>query len=164
LRLEVSPGPGAPRSLEFRAPAARLELASDRFDALIAGIFDRERARIAEAWRDALSRTTLDTSDVRFSNAFRASQAYLLLNRRGPTPRSGPLAHDAFWVRDAAYVGQALERVGYAADDRATLEALARTQREDGSFPAITDAVGARPVDEWDAQGEAIAALVAHYR
>jgi hypothetical protein len=164
LRVEVSPGPGAPRVLEFRAPAARIEPTQDRLDALIAGSFERERGRVAEAWRDALSRATLDTSDVRFSNAFRASQAYLLLNRRGPTPRSGPLAHDAFWVRDAAYVGQALERIGYAAEDRATLDALAQTQREDGSFPAISDASGPRLVDEWDAQGEAIAALVAHYR
>ena len=47
---------------------------------------------------------------------------------------------------------------------QATLEALILTQRDDGSFPAITDATVARSVDEWDAQGEAIAALVAHYR
>src|SRR5207253_1884656 len=32
------------------------------------------------------------------------------------------------------------------------------------SLPAITDASGPRPVDEWDAPGEAIAALVSHYR
>ena len=164
LRLDVTPGPGAARILEFRAPVARVEPAPDLLDALITGSFERERARVAEAWRAALSRTTLDTSDARFNNAFRASQAYLLLNRHGSAPRSGPLAHDAFWVRDAAYVGQALERIGYSAEDRATLEALVRTQRDDGSFPAITDVGGARPVDEWDAQGEAIAALVAHYR
>ncbi len=164
LRLEVTPGPGASRVLEFRAPAARMEPSPDRLDALIAGSFERERARVADSWRTAVSRTTLDTSDARFGNAFRASQAYLLLNRRGPAPRSGPLAHDAFWVRDAAYVGQALERIGYATEDQATLEALATTQRADGSFPAITDASGPRAVDEWDAPGEAIAALVAHYR
>src|SRR5260370_499473 len=164
LRWDVTAGPGARRVLESRAPAARIEPTPDRLDALIAGSFERERARVADAWHSALSRTTFDVSDARFSNAFRASQAYLLLNRHGPTPRSGPLAHDAFWVRDAAYVGQALERIGYAAEDRATLEALARTQRDDGSFPAITEASGARLVDEWDAQGEAIAALVARYR
>jgi hypothetical protein len=164
LRLEATLSPGAARILEFRAPAARLEPTPDRLDALIAGSFERERVRVADAWRTALNRTSFDVSDSRFNSAFRASQAYLLLNRRGPTPRSGPLAHDAFWVRDAAYVGQALERVGYAAENGTTLEALARTQREDGSFPAITDVGGARPVDEWDAQGQAIAALVAHYR
>jgi hypothetical protein len=164
LRLEVTPGPGVPRILEFRAPAARVEPTPDHLDALIAGSFERERARVADAWRTALSRTTFDVSEARFGNAFRASQAYLLLNRRGPAPRSGPLAHDAFWVRDAAYVGQALERIGYAAENQATLDALAGMQREDGSFPAISDAGGPRPVDEWDAQGEAIVALVAHYR
>jgi hypothetical protein len=164
LRLELAPGPGAPRTLEFRAPAARFEPLPDRLDALIAGSFEHERGRVADAWRTALGRTALETPDARFNGAFRAAQAYLLLNRSGSAPRSGPLAHDAFWVRDSAYVGQALERIGYAAEDRATLEALARTQREDGSFPAITDARGARAVDEWDAPGEAIAALVAHYR
>src|SRR5207247_3492198 len=73
LRLEVSPGPGAARSLEFRAPAARTEPSQDRLDALIVGSFERERTRVAEAWRDALSRISLDTSDVPLSHALRGS-------------------------------------------------------------------------------------------
>lgn len=164
LRLEVAPASGAPRILEFRAPARRVEATPNRSATLVAGSFQTERMRVAAAWRAALSRVTFDTSDARVASAFRASQAYLLLNRRGAVPRSGPLAHDAFWVRDAAYIGQALERIGYSAEDQATLEALLTTQRDDGSFPAITDERGPRSGDEWDAQGEAIAALVAHYR
>src|SRR5262249_38998513 len=53
---------------------------------------------------------------------------------------------------------------GAAADNQATLEDLLTTQRGDGSLPAITDSDGPRPIDEWDAPGEAIAALVSHYR
>jgi len=164
LRVDVTAQPGSAGSVEFRAPASALGPTPENLTRLISDSFDHQRALVASAWRAALNRTTFDVSDARFSNAFRASQAYLLLNRSGAAPRSGPLAHDAFWVRDAAYLGQALERAGYAAENQATLEALVATQRDDGSFPAITEATVARSVDEWDAQGEAIAALVAHYR
>src|SRR5205807_8975444 len=99
---------------ELRAPASMLAPTPEHLAALVADNFDQQRALVAASWRAALSRTTFEVSDARFTNAFRASEAYLLLNRRGAVPRSGPLAHDAFWVRDAAYVGQALERTGYA--------------------------------------------------
>ena len=164
LRVEVTAQAGAPGGVEFRAPTAALEPTPQNLGALSSDSFERQRARVASAWRAAETRTTFDVSDARLGDAFRASQAYLLLNRRSAAPRSGPLAHDAFWVRDAAYLGQAMERAGFAAENQATLEALVLTQRDDGSFPAITDATVARSVDEWDAQGEAIAALVAHYR
>ena len=178
LRLEVTPTAGAPRVLEFRAPARRVEPSQDHLDALIDSSFQSERARVAAAWRSAVDRTTLDVSDTRFSNAFRASQAYLLLNRRGPAPRSGPLAHDAFWVRDAAYVGQLPHRLrpkrdlGAGGADGAAgpggLHLLADAPsgaRRPLSGGRILRLRGrARSVEEWDAQGEAIAAVVAHYR
>jgi hypothetical protein len=91
---------------------------------LPAASFDRERTRVASAWRAALGKTSFDVTDAGLSHAFLAPQAYLLLNRAGAAPRSGPLAHDAFWVRDAAYIGQAMERAGFSLDNQATLEAL----------------------------------------
>jgi hypothetical protein len=160
LRVDVIAVPGAPASLEFRAPLARVTSNV----VLPAASFDGERTRVASAWRAALGSTSFDVTDAGLSHAFLASQAYLLLNRTGAAPRSGPLAHDAFWVRDAAYIGQAMERAGFSIDNQATLEALVATQRDDGSFPAITDANGPRPAVEWDAPCEAIAGLVAHYR
>ena len=164
LRLDFTVQSDAPGTMEFRAPVAQLDSTPEHLTTLISDSFEHQHVLVGAAWRAALARTTFEVADARFKNAFRASQAYLLLNRRGAAPRSGPLAHDAFWVRDAAYLGQAMERAGYAAENQATLEALIATQRDDGSFPAITDATVARSVDEWDAQGEAIAALVAHYR
>jgi hypothetical protein len=164
LRVAITATAATAASVEFRSPSTRTIPTPDQLAALTSASFEQQRGRVATAWRDAVRRTTFDVSDTRFNDAFRASQVYLLLNRRGALPRSGPLAHDAFWVRDAAYIGQAMERVGYAVENQATLEALASTQVDDGSFPAITDASGARPVQEWDAEGEAIQALVAHYR
>ena len=76
------------------------------------------RARVADAWRPVLNRLAFDVSDPRVNDAFRASQMYLLENRNGILPRSGPLAHDAFWVRDAAYIGEALERIGDTRDNQ----------------------------------------------
>src|SRR6185437_11483817 len=105
---ELTVSADQPASVEFRSPAARLHPSADQLAALKAASFDQQRARVASAWRAALGRTIFDVSDTRFNDAFRASQAYLLLNRSGALPRSGPLAHDAFWVRDAAYIGQAM--------------------------------------------------------
>src|SRR5262249_17533350 len=153
----AEPGP-----LRLRAPRATLPRAADP---LRGGSCDDRRAGGARGWRPVLNRVALELPEPPLNSAFRASQVYLLLNRRpNNLPRSGPLAHDAFWVRDAEYMGEALERVGAAADNQATLEDLLTTQRGDGSLPAITDSDGPRPIDEWDAPGEAIAALVSHYR
>jgi hypothetical protein len=159
LRVALTPGPKRAAQVEFRAPLGHGSQA-----ALTSGGFDDERARVQAAWRPVLARVNLDVPDQRVDAAFRASQMYLLLNRGARLPRSGPLAHDAFWVRDAAYIGEALERIGAGRDNETTLEALLATQRDDGSVPAITDRAGPRSVDEWDAPGQAIASVVSHYR
>jgi len=151
----------SPAVLEYRAPIGNVTPGTADVSA---ADFDHERARVLEAWARATSRTTLDVTDARINGAFKASQAYLLLNRGGPWSRSGPLAHDAAWIRDAAYIGQALERAGFGPEDQATLDAFLRTQRNDGSLPAIVDSSGARSVQELDADGEAISAVVEHYR
>jgi hypothetical protein len=164
LRLDVTAMPGSPASLEFRAPLTPQHPAPDVLAGLTRGTFDGERAKVAQVWRSVLNRVNLDVPDPRLNASFRASQMYLFLNRRGDLPRSGPLAHDAFWVRDATYIGEALERMGAGVDNQATLEELLRSQRADGSFPAITDPTGPRTVEEWDEPGEAIVGVVAHYR
>jgi hypothetical protein len=156
--------PDATVRLDYRVPLSFMPATPETLDALLLGSFEEARARVADAWRPVLNRLAFDVSDQRVNDAFRASQMYLLENRNGILPRSGPLAHDAFWVRDAAYIGEALERIGDARDNQATLDALLSKQRDDGSFPAISDANGPRPVDEWDASGQAIGGIVSHYR
>ena len=156
MRFSLTPDRAVPARMEFRMPLGT--------ENAVGGNFDDERGRVRSAWRPVLSRVSLDVPDPRVNAAFRASQMYLLLNRTPTLPRSGPLAHDAFWVRDAAYIGEALERVGLGPDNKATLDALLALQRADGSFPAITDGAGPRTVDEWDAPGQAIASVVSHYR
>jgi hypothetical protein len=160
LQTSINTLSGTPAVLEYRAP---LGPAGADVQPKTAS-FDAERSEVLNAWRQATSRVTLDLSDTRLTNAFRASETYLLLNRRGPWPRSGPLAHDASWIRDATYVGQALDRMGYGAENQATLDAYVTRQRDDGSIPAIVDSSGARDVQELDSDGEAIAAAVQHYR
>ncbi len=164
IRYDLTVAPDAPGALEFRVPLDARPVRSSVVAALTAGEFDNERGKVASTWRSALGPASLEVPDQRLTAAFRASQVYLLLNRRGDLPRSGPLAHDAFWVRDAAYIGEALERLGAARDNQATLEAMLATQRVDGSFPAVTDAAGPRDVDEWDAPGQSIVSVVNHYR
>jgi hypothetical protein len=157
MRTTFTLAPHAPTVLEYRSA---LGASAD----IGGGTFQDQRGRVLDAWHAATDRVTFAISDANITSAFRASQVYLLLNRRGDWPRSGPLAHDASWVRDAAYIGQALERAGFATDNQSMLEAFASTQRDDGSVPAIVDNAGARPTPEWDADGELIAAIVQHYR
>jgi hypothetical protein len=164
LRLDVTANSASTAVLEFRAPLTSRPPGTDVLASLTRGSFDGERARVAAAWRALLNRVPLEVPDPRVNASFRASQMYLLLNRRGDIPRSGPLAYDAFWVRDTVYIGEALERMGADVDNASTLEALLASQRADGAFPAITDPAGPRAVDEWDAPGEAIVGLVSHYR
>jgi hypothetical protein len=165
LRFNVTAASASPARLEFRVPlSAQAAARPEQLAALTRGSFDVERVKVADAWRQALNRVTLEAPDPRVKASFRASQMYLLLNRTGSFPRSGPLAHDALWVRDAVYIGQALERSGAGLDNQATLEELLKSQRDDGSFPAIVDATGPRAVDELDAPGEVIVGLVSHYR
>jgi hypothetical protein len=164
LKVTLTAALSAPAELEFRAPLqAQYSRAQALADAQRTSFADA-RARVATAWRALVGRVSLDVGDPRVNAAFRSAQVTLLQNRNGPLPRSGPLAHDAFWVRDAAYIGEALERVGDGRDNEATLNALLALQRDDGSFPAITDASRPRPVDEWDSAGQAIASVVSHYR
>lgn len=166
LRYALTTAPAGRNALEFRVPLGARQTPSDLAASLRAGAFDYEREQVTRAWQAAISRIKLHVPDERLNAAFKASQAYLLLTRSADLPHSGPLQYDAFWVRDGAYIGQALERVGARDDNGATVDAMLALQRADGSFPAITNAsdMQAMSANEWDSSGEAISSAVAHYR
>ena len=121
------------------------------------------RRAVGAAWQARLHHVQFSVGDPRVPNAFYASLAYLFMTQQGNEQFSGPLSERAFWLRDAAYVTNALDEAGYATQVKQTLRLIASTQFPSGRYPPIIDTQGQPqlPVKtEWDTQGEVIFALV----
>ncbi len=107
-------------------------------------------------------RATLDQGmrvclpDENLQNAFDANKAYLLLLHDGKTITPGPFTYHQFWMRDAAYLLNALDKLGYHAQAEQVLERLARRVQKDGFFNATEG--------EWDSNGAAIWTMLEHAR
>jgi hypothetical protein len=115
-------------------------------------------------WDGAIGPLPIVIPDGSITAAYRASLGYLLLalDRQGPRP--GPLEHSKFWVRDAAFIGEALLMAGKLSMVQAYLPRLFDHQEADGRIPPIIGPSGPEPENEWDSQGEAIFLVAAIYR
>ncbi|MGQ9677123.1 MAG: hypothetical protein ACUVX1_15790 [Chloroflexota bacterium] len=117
-----------------------------------------------QAWQGAIDTSHLLVPDDRITKAYPASASYLLLALTPDGPRPGPLAHAKLWVRDAAFIGDALLQIGQAARVKEYLPLLFAHQEVNGRIPPIIGNDGPEDIDEWDAQGQAIHAVAALYR
>lgn len=115
-------------------------------------------------WEEATGQMALELPDDRIANAARASIGYLLIALDPLGPEPGPLAHDSFWVRDAAYVGLALLQTGHADQVREYIPKILNAQEEDGRIPPILGEDIPWDVDEWDSQGQFIFLMTSYYR
>jgi hypothetical protein len=125
------------------------------------------KARLAQetaAWGEATGQTVLDLPDALVEGGVPASIGYLLLALDPDGPHPGPLAHDAVWVRDAAYIGLALLQFGHADAVREYIPAVLGAQEADGRVPPIQGENIPWDDDEWDAQGQAIFLVTSYYR
>jgi hypothetical protein len=124
-------------------------------------------ARLTEAiaaWGETTGRVVLDLPDRLVEMGVPVSVGYLLLALDPDGPHPGPLAHDALWVRDAAYIGLALLQFGHADAVRAYIPAVFAAQEPDGRVPPIQGENIPWDDDEWDSQGEAIFLVTSYYR
>lgn len=122
-------------------------------------------ARARQMWQDEVADPILDVPDASVMDAYRASTGYLqiALDPNGPHP--GPLAHDALWTRDAAYIGATLLRLGESEIVADYISSLLAYQRADGYVPAVIESgKGPRADAEWDAQGQLIYLIGEYYR
>ncbi|MCL5025886.1 MAG: hypothetical protein M1531_05265 [Chloroflexi bacterium] len=117
-----------------------------------------------QVWRAAIGLPSIAIPDKSIMDGYQASLGYLLLALSPAGPRPGPLEHNKVWVRDAAFVGEALLGAGQGARVSDYLPKLFAYQGVDGSIPAIIGSGGPEAVDEWDAPGEAIYLVAAIYR
>ncbi|MBI3741183.1 MAG: hypothetical protein HY257_05440 [Chloroflexi bacterium] len=94
--------------------------------------------------------------DAKMQNAFDANKNFLLALADGDTITPGPYTYHQFWMRDAAYLLNALDKVGYHSEARAVIEKIPRRLQKNGYVRATEG--------EWDSNGAAIWTMVEHAR
>lgn len=118
------------------------------------------RQGAARAWTVRLDRVRIEVPDARVTRCWELSAIHLITLCGDGAPTPGPAKYRSFWVRDAAYIADALYYAGQADLIPPALEQLRKMQLPDGSFIAKS---GGSP-NELDAQGEAVYAFVQQYR
>lgn len=167
LGYHVHLAPGQTASYSFALPLGDTVLAPERIVRLRDLNVGESQNQVAAAWRRRLEHVVISLPDVRLTDAFYASVAYLLMARGDDSFFSGPTSEHAIWVRDSAYIAAALTRAGQARVVEPVLRLLVSAQLPSGREPPIIEADGSlrRPLkSEWDAEGELIFALVDYAR
>ncbi|HUE75718.1 MAG TPA: beta galactosidase jelly roll domain-containing protein [Chloroflexota bacterium] len=165
LRYDLRLPPGGQEVVTMAIPVELAEATSPTVEHLAGVSFARRLATAEDTWRYLLHRVELELPQPEMVDAFYASLAYILVAQSNERFHPGPLAHNAFWVRDTAYIAQALNRAGLSPRVRPVLRQMLDSQRPSGEFPPIIEPDGTpRDVEEWDSQGQAIFALTQHYR
>ncbi|MDY0020767.1 MAG: hypothetical protein RBT47_12285, partial [Anaerolineae bacterium] len=125
------------------------------------------QARLEETvalWDEATGQVTFDLPDERLEKIAPASVGYLLLAIDPDGPHPGPLAHDAVWVRDAAYTGLALLQAGHSDVVRRYIPLLVDAQEANGLIMPIQGENIPWDDNEWDAQGQFIFLMTSYHR
>ena len=151
MRFDLTLQPNQEKRLVFRSP---LGPRARRIEARQA------REEFVRRWDSRLGRVDLDVPDQRVRDCFRASAAYLVMLSANGRPVPGPTKYGSFWVRDCAYMADALYYAGHGDLVGPALKKLRSMQLPNGGFAARS---GAGDV-ELDAPGEAIYTLVSRYR
>ena len=125
---------------------------------------DEHIKETVKLWQNATTKVKMTIPDKALEAGVNASLGYLLLSLDPDGPHPGPLAHDAVWVRDAAYSGLALLQFGHTESVRNTVTATLATQETDGRVPPIRGKNVPWYDDEWDSQGQVIFLASTYYR
>ena len=160
VQYDIEIRPREQRTLSFRSPLSAVT-AGDFARQPCAGItLAQARRRFVDHWSGQLAAVKLSLPDKRYSDCFYASLAYLIVLNNGGLPRPGPSKYEAFWIRDFAYIADALYFAGRSDLILPGLNKVRELQLPNGGFRPTTFSGGD---DEYDAPGQAIYALVRHY-
>lgn len=94
--------------------------------------------------------------DEKLQEAFEANKAFLLLLHDGKTITPGPFTYHQFWFRDAAFMLNALDKLGYHDEVQKVLGGFFKRLEKDGYLRATEG--------EWDSNGSAIWSIVENAR
>ncbi len=164
-RLDLSEGKTS--RLDFVMPMRSGPASQERVDRLRAIDPVQSERAVEDAWWNRLHRVRVSLPDQASVNAFYASLAYLLMARRTNLVSPGAMNLDRMWVRDAAYIADALDKTGNGDLVEPVLQTILEAQLPSGRFPPVilADGTAQLPLNtEWDTQGEAITAAVQYAR
>lgn len=103
----------------------------------------------------ASSHAILTFPSRRLTESFRANKAYMHIFDRGQQMTPGALTYSACWVRDAAFMLHALDKLGFHAQAEQKIWHLLKKQSKEGNF--------SQQEGEWDANGQVAWAILQHY-
>lgn len=148
--------PGATERFELWVPAPGADDASNAAHRMQWS--DGSLGRTLMYWDEQTSRVRFDLppSAQRWSEAWRAQIAYILVNRDGPAIQPGSRSYDRTWIRDGALTSTALLYSGHAAEVRQFIDWFAPFQYDNGKVPCCADERGPDPVPEHDSHGQYI--------
>ena len=106
-------------------------------------------SEVADSWRKKLSHgISLVTPDQKLNSLFGFSVATLLMLYDGNTITPGPFTYHQFWIRDGAYMINALDKAGYSCYTEKILDSLKQYQDKNGYFRSQKG--------EWDSNGQVL--------
>jgi hypothetical protein len=128
--------------------------------------FDASLKASRRFWQGQVGRArlALPQSAQDLSDTFKASQAYILINRDGPAIQPGSRTYERSWIRDGSLTGTALLVTGHAQEFGEFLDWYAGFQFPSGKVPCVVDSRGPDPVPEHDSCGEYLYAVQRYYR
>lgn len=153
--------PRASRIIVARMPMERVERdeEEDEFPGIPPAIASESGTlgQVVSDWTEKLKQgLQVQLPDEQMQSAFEANKAFLLALHDGDSITPGPLTYHQFWFRDAAYMLNALDKVGYHQLVRQVIEKYPRRLEKDGYLRATEG--------EWDSNGAAIWTIVENAR
>ncbi len=141
-------------------------LAKPKLNESIQRDYAKRLAAAVESWQTMLNRVRLKLpkSLKQLEDTFRATQAYILINRDGSAIQPGSRTYERSWIRDGSVTSTALLSCGHTDAVREYLDWYASNQYPDGKVPCVVDRRGPDPVPEHDSGGELIYAINTCYQ
>lgn len=155
FRFNLPPGESVRRFVVM--PIEPLNPRFYRFGSHTSEKLEKHKERSLNEWKTKVAEgTTIELPDERFQHSFDANKAFILLLNDGHQITAGPLTYHRHWFRDAAYLVDALGKIGYPAEVARMLPYYPLKQWKNGYFCSQKG--------EWDSNGEAIWTIVEHFR
>ncbi len=153
----LSLAPGEIKEFSVLCPSKPVKLSKGLMNAFLNIDTVSQKTEHVETWNQLLSKgMTVSLPDPRIEECFKANNAFLHLFDDGEEITPGPLTYHRFWFRDAAFLINAMDKLGHSDAARKKLVTYPKRQQRDGFFISQNG--------EWDANGEAIWTLMEHYR
>jgi len=158
--------PGKSTEYEVRIPLnekrlRKRKLKGANLDNLIADLkkphFEPLLKKSVTVWKKKITEgLQIDVPDKKLMQAFEANKIFMLLFYDGDSITPGPAIYHHFWFRDASYMINALDKIGFHEEAEKILLTYPQRQRPNGFFKSQDG--------EWDSNGQSIWVLSEHYK